>query len=223
MFRLKSRLYISTAAFSIFIFAHPCNADQSQPPINTSGSGMTNEQLMQTRPVLSGLKSVLDCEQSISEIKDKAAAIVEACTLKAPDPNAGAGTDFYGETRIVSGPFSPLEGKYYKVPKWKLLALNKSINEQRAFLAETIVENQQDQRTLRASEPTKVQIETLRADARTLNLQLLKDADTLSSLLATSTSTQSSIADSARVLIRSAGTVNSKLKQMEKILKRESK
>ncbi|MBX9725521.1 MAG: hypothetical protein K2X81_29255 [Candidatus Obscuribacterales bacterium] len=221
MFFLRSKLCISVGIIGFLGLANSCMADEPKPAINASGAGMTNEQLLQTRPILSGLKAIVDCEQSVAEIKDKAAAIVEQCTLKAPDTSANGTTDFYGAAEVVSGPFSKMEGKYYKVPKWKLLELNKGINKQRSFLAETIIENQQDQRTLRASEPTREQIESLRAEARTLNVQVLKDADGLNTLLANSASTQSSIVDSAKALIRSAGTLQSKLKQMEKVLKRE--
>ncbi|WP_161942165.1 hypothetical protein, partial [Sphingobium sp. 22B] len=102
------------------------------------------------------------------------------------DTSTDGTTDFYGAAQVVSGPYSKMEGKYYKAPKWKLLELNNAINKQRSFLAETIIQNQQDQRTLRASEPTREEIESLRAEARTLNVQVLKDADQLNNLLANS-------------------------------------
>jgi hypothetical protein len=221
MFSLRSKLCISISLFSLIASANSSRADEPKPVINASGAGMTNEQLMQTRPILSGLKAVVDCEQSIAEIKDKAAAIVDECTLKAPDTSTDGTTDFYGAAQVVSGPYSKMEGKYYKAPKWKLLELNNAINKQRSFLAETIIQNQQDQRTLRASEPTREEIESLRAEARTLNVQVLKDADQLNNLLANSSSTQISIVDAAKALIRSSGTLQSKLKQMEKVLKHE--
>ncbi|MBX9689375.1 MAG: hypothetical protein K2X27_21880 [Candidatus Obscuribacterales bacterium] len=195
-------------------------ADGAAPAINASGAGMTNAQLDATRPVLSGLKSINDAIQSVSDIRDKAKDILHECTTKPPTVTQG---DYWDSRLKVSGPYSHTNGQYYVASKWKLVEIDKEIVRQQSFLAQILATNQQDHRALRASEETQKQIEALRADARVLTSQMIEDANKLTGMVAVSNPSQTDVIAAAKTLIRSTDAVDSKLKQMDKVLKREEK
>lgn len=181
-----------------------------EPLITASGAGMTSAQLEATRPILSALKSVDEAKQAVDQIRDKAKEMLHLCTDTVPTSD---------EALIISGPFSKSNGKYYNAPKWKLLEIKKDIDKQKEFLAENLGANQQDKRTLRASEPTRQKIEALRVEARTLLVQMNEDTNKINTLL--SGGAQADIAMSAKALIHSTEAVEAKLKEMEKVLKKE--
>ena len=181
---------------------------------------MTSAQLDATRPVLSAKKSLGELQQAIDQIKDSSKQIVDLCT-KEP-PVSGVSPDFDGNVAQISGPYSHVEGKYYKAPKWKLVQVKAEIDRQRQFLAEYIVSNQQDQRTLRASDACREKFEALRAEARQLFGQMTSDANQMETLIA-SGGEQGQITSSAKNLIKSTEAVERKLKDMDKVLAKEIK
>ena len=203
------------------IFASPSFSAETgtQAAINASGAGMTSAQLEATRPVLSALKSISECQQAVDQIKDRSKEIVDLCTkttsVQSLSPEFDGG-------RVITGPYSHTDGKYYVAPKWKLVQVKGEIDKQRSFLAEVISSNQQDARTLRASEDCRQKVEALRAEARQLTVQMTQDTTQMETLI-TSGGEQSLITASAKNLIKSTEAVERKLKDMEKVLKKEIK
>lgn len=192
----------------------------NQPPINASGAGMTSAQLDATRPVLSAIKSIGELQQAVDQIKDSSKQIVDLCTKETPIK--GVSGDFDGNVTEVEGPYSHTEGKYYKAAKWKLVQVKAEIDKQRSFLAAYIISNQQDHRTLRASDACREKFEALRGEARTLMGPMTTDANQMETLIA-SGADQAQITASAKSLIKSTEAVERKLKEMDKVLKKEIK
>lgn len=204
------------------ILVSPSIAQTSnQPPINASGAGMSSAQLEATRPVLSAAKSIEDLQQSVDEIKDKSKQMLDLCTKETPIADSDGGS-FYGAAQVVQGPYSHTEGKYYVAPKWKLLQLKTDIDKQRSYIAMAISANQQDHRTLRASDACRAKIDGLKAEARQLSVQMTQDADQLDAILAAGAD-QTQVTQTAKNLIKSTEAVEKKLKEMDKVLKKEIK
>jgi hypothetical protein len=217
--KVAAGMVSAMAAAWLCICALECLADdKSPPPINASGKGMTNAQLEETRPVLSGLKSVDEAYQIIKLIQEKSREIVGLCTNAVPVQRSGD----YDTGQVITGPFSKTDGKYYVAPKLKLLEIAKCIERQKLSLADLLSQNRQDQRRLRASEETCKKIELLRAEARELLVPLGADMNKLTSMISSSAN-QGAIVSQAKDLIRSSKPVEAKLRDMEKVLKRESR
>lgn len=198
----------------------PCFAQSnSTPPINASGAGMTSAQLEATRPILSAVKSVEESQQAVDQIKDRAKEMLDICTKTTP---VSAPSDDIDGALTVHGPYSHVEGKYYVAPKWKLVKIKAEIDKQRSFLAETISQNQKDSRPLRSSDACREKIESLRAEARQLTVNMTQDANQISTLISQGAD-QNAIAESCKSLIKSTQNVEKKLKEMDKVLKHEIK
>ena len=189
------------------------------PPINASGKGMTNAQLEETRPVLSGLKSVDEAYRTVKAIRDNSQEIVRLCTNKTPVQTLGDNDP----GPVITGPFTKTSGKYYTASKWKLRDMVKGIDRQKVSLCELLSQNRQDRRLLRASEETRKKIESLRAQARERLGPMTENTNKLTSTISSSSSSQDAIVSSAKDLIRSCRSVEESLREMEKVLKRETK
>ncbi len=169
----------------------------------------------ETRPVLSALNAVDQARSAVSEIRDKARQLISECSDTPPLTQGGI--------LLESGPFTSMAGKHLQAPPWKLKEIDQSIKKQQCFLSETLSENQQDTRPLRASEKTRQQIKDLRAEARTSLAQMIVEANGLSTLVSSSYPNQDAVITSARVLAKSADAVDEKLKEMDKVLKKAKK
>jgi hypothetical protein len=219
MTRSKGRAAVFSSLAATWLCAQGggfCADDPAAPPINSSGQGMTSAQLDATRPVQSGKKSVEEAYQTIKEIQDKAKEIVSLCTNQVPVRTRG---DDDPGPQFVGG-FTKTSGKYYTASKWKLNEAVKTINRQNSALAVIVSQNQQDHRILRAREETRNKIESLRKEAREMLPAMIADTNKLTSAISAS-AVQSDIVDAAKALIRSCRPVEEKLKEMDKVLKRE--
>lgn len=219
--RVAASLICITAVAGLCTCSPQCNADDSAaPPINASGAGMTNDQLLETRPVISGIKSVDDAYQTVKEIQDRAGDIVGLCTNKVPV--ATIGDDSWEP--VLTGSFTKTTGKYYTASKWKLRDTAKCIQRQSISLADLLSQNRNDHRRLRASDETCKKIEALRAEGRELLVPLTADIKQLITLITSNPSgSQDQITASAKTLIKSSKAVEGKLREIEKVLKREIK
>jgi len=213
-------IHFGFAAMLIFITTSASDAEEVAKSSTSSAAVGSNDYYLNTRPIASGLKSINEALQAISGIKDSAKQIVALCTKDANSGGSGLEEDFYSSRTVVTG-LQKTAGKYYKAPIGKLLQLTKEIDRQRAFIAETLTENQNDQRDLRASDKTRVKIAELRHEARDLNKIMLEDTNRVNSLIATPKFDQDELTSRAKALTRSSAAVESKLQEMAKVLKRE--